>query len=506
VLPVLSYPHARVVCCDAERVTLGVFSRQAGRPKCERLESVGIPAGAAGQPAGLAEALRSLRRGDTRPEPVTLVLPSHLVFSRHLRIPRVNGRKRAKIVGFEAGQSIPCPLDEVVWGSVVSGENATTQEVLLAAARLTVVEPLCAALREAGFAPRRVVPFPLVLLAAGRRVHTFTETPELLLHLGPRAATLLLLTKGRFAVRTWLLAGDARTAGKEAFTSRVAQETMRSVLHLRKQSELPDPTRMLLAGDPDLSCDEAVLAHDLKLPVQKIDLRERLEYVAGAGPVAENPRSPWAELFGAAAIDLGSRQPVVDLLPSGLRQCERRRRRLPWLVAAAALVLAASVGPLIHYRNLADAAEEKLREMEATLAPVRMRDAANRARLAELDELQRQIAAWQTVHERRDSWLAMLGDLQQRLDGVGDVWLDRMQVQPPVKGAPLKIVVAGRMLDRANPVTRFSTEASARMKTLLHTLAESPHFSGVEGERFDSSQPGLLGFELVLVTEPTRPL
>ena len=81
-----------------------------------------------------------------------------------------------------------------------------------------------------------------------------------------------------------------------------------------------------------------------------------------------------------------------------------------------------------------------------------------------------------------------------------------MQVQPPVKGAPLKIAVAGRMLDRANPVTRFSAEASARMKTLLHTLAESPHLSGVEGERFDSSQPGLLGFELVIVAEPTRPL
>ena len=44
------------------------------------------------------------------------------------------------------------------------------------------------------------------------------------------------------------------------------------------------------------------------------------------------------------------------------------------------------------------------------------------------------------------------------------------------------------------------------MKALLRTLAESPHFSGVESERFDSSQPGLLGFELVLVADGTRPL
>jgi type IV pilus assembly protein PilM len=137
---------------------------------------------------------------------------------------------------------------------------------------------------------------------------------------------------------------------------------------------------------------------------------------------------------------------------------------------------------------------------------MRLRDATNRNHLAELEDSRRQIAAWQAVHERRTSWLTLLADLQQRLDGVGDVWLDRMQVLPPANGAPLKLSVSGRMLDRANPATRFSAEASARMKMLLRTLDESPHFSGVEGERFDSSQPGLLGFELVLVTETARPL
>jgi type IV pilus assembly protein PilM len=506
VLPVFSYPHARVVCCDAERVTFGVFARKGGRLICQRHESVKIPAAPAGQSAGLPEALRSFRRGSERPEPVTVVLPSHLVFSRHLRIPRVNGRKRAKIVGFEAGQSIPCPLDEVAWGSVVSGENATTQEVLLSAAKLAVVEPLCAALRDAGFAPRRIVPFPLALLAACRHAHAFTDEPELVLHLGSRAATLLLVTARNFAVRTWLLPTDIHAAGAEALTSQVAQETIRTVLHLCKQSDMAGPVRLLLAGGAGPKCDEVVLARCLKMPVQKINLLEGVAFTAGIEPVADAAHGSWTELLGAAAISMDSSHPAVDLLPPGLRKSERRRRRLPWLAAAAALVLAAPVGPLVHYQRLARAAEEKLRDMEAALTPVRMRDATNRARLVELENLQRSIAVWQAVHERRTSWLTLLADLQQRLDGVGDVWLERMQVLPPADGGPLKIAVTGRMLDRANPVTRFSTEASARMKTLLRTLDESPHFSGVEGERFDSSQAGLLGFELVLVTDTARPL
>ncbi len=506
VLPVLSYPEARVVCCDADRVVFAMFSRKAGRLKCERHDSVEIPAGAAEQPAGLAAALRLLQRGIVRPEPVTVVLPSHLVFSRHLRIPRVNGRKRAKLVSFEAAQSIPCSLDEVVWSSVLSGENATTQEVLLAASRLAVVEPWCAALRVAGFAPRCIVPFPLALLAACRRSGAFKGEPELVLHLGSRAATLLLVTGERFAVRTWLLAGDVRAARLEAFTQQIAQETKRTVLHLRKQSDLPEPVRLLLVGDAGLLCDETVLTQSLKIPIQRIDFREQLEFVAGNEAVAKGPPCSWAGLLGAGAMALERGHPSINLLPHAQREIEARRRRLPWLIAAAVLMLAAPLGPLIHYQRLGRAAEGKLRDVEAAIAPLRMRDAANRARLAELEDLRRQIAAWQAVHERRSSWFAMLGDLQQRFEEVGDVWLDRMQLQPPMGGTPPKIAVSGRMLDRANPTTRFSSDVSVRMKALLRTLAESPHFSAVEGERFDNSQPGLLGFELVLVTEATRPL
>lgn len=506
-LPVFSYPHASVICCDAERATFGVFSRKAGRLRCERHDSLEIPAAAARQPAALAEALRSLRQGARGLEPVTVVLPSHLVLSRHLRIPRVNERKRAKIVGFEAGQCIPCPLNEVVWGSVLSGEISGTQEMLLTAAKLTVVDPLCAALRAAGFAPRRIVPFPLALLAACRHTRTFTKEPELVLHLGSRAATLLLLTAGRFAIRTWLLPDGVHAAGTEALTNQVAQETMRTVLHLRSRSDLPGPVRVLLVeGSAGPKCDEAVLAQALKVPAQPINLLERLGLAPGIKSDADTDKGGLPELVGAAAISLDSTHPVVDLLPPGLRKSERRRRRQPWLIAAAALVLAVPAGPLVHYQRLARAAEGKLLDMEAMLAPVRVRDAANRTRLAELADLQRQITAWQAVHERRTSWLTMLADLQQRLAGVGDVWLDRMQVVPPENGAPLKIAVSGRMLDRANPVTRFSAEASGRMRALLRTLGESPHFSGVEGERFDSSQPGLLAFELILVTDTSRPL
>jgi hypothetical protein len=48
--------------------------------------------------------------------------------------------------------------------------------------------------------------------------------------------------------------------------------------------------------------------------------------------------------------------------------------------------------------------------------------------------------------------------------------------------------------------------ALSRARALLETLEASPFVALVEGERFDGSRPGLLGFELVLTMKPTAPL
>jgi hypothetical protein len=67
--------------------------------------------------------------------------------------------------------------------------------------------------------------------------------------------------------------------------------------------------------------------------------------------------------------------------------------------------------------------------------------------------------------------------------------------------------IAGRMLDRHDPPAKGSLEATGRLQALLHELGRSPYVRvAEEAQRFDTSQPGFLKFELVLATDPARPL
>jgi type IV pilus assembly protein PilM len=144
--------------------------------------------------------------------------------------------------------------------------------------------------------------------------------------------------------------------------------------------------------------------------------------------------------------------------------------------------------------------------METELAPVRARAARLQEKLAQLRTRQQQLEQVQAVHDRRFAWLQFFADLQDRLVKVEDVWLDSLRPVAAGAGAPLRLVVSGRMLDRANPLAKVSQDTVTRVRVLFAELAKSPGVASVEGEHFDTSQPGVLRFDLVLVVDPAHPL
>ena len=61
-------------------------------------------------------ALTVLRGKMKQAGPVVLVLPAHLALTKLIKTPRVEPAKREKVIRFEAEQSIPYALADVVWG------------------------------------------------------------------------------------------------------------------------------------------------------------------------------------------------------------------------------------------------------------------------------------------------------------------------------------------------------------------------------------------------------
>jgi type IV pilus assembly protein PilM len=501
VLPVFSFPVRTILDCGSTRAALGVFNLLNGRLQCLHNATARFPVRAGGEERWLenmAAALQVLNAERHWTGPVTLVLPAHLTLTKHIKIPRVEPSKRAKIIQFEAEQAIPYALEEVIWDSVISGQRVGEEEVMIVAAKCDILEQLCAAAKAAGFAPRRVLPSSLATLAAYRLAQPGPSQSALIINLGARSTNLLQAEGSRFVARTFACGSDA----VDPLASRLAHEINRSVAHFTQQLGLANPTRLFLTGEgARLTGLGEALAGKLKLPVEDLEVGDAADHRTGATPTEFS-----ASLLGAAAIELRATQPAMNLLPARLLERENLHRRQPWVLAAAILAVAALVPPILHYRQATATVRAKIAAMDEALTPLRARESRYRANLDRLEQLKAEVSHVQSVHDRRASWLQLFTGLQERLLKVEDVWLERLQTIPASADTPMKLVISGCMLDKTNPLAKASPEAFTRVKDLLTGLVELPAVSAVEDERFDNSQPGILKFDFVVVVDSTQPL
>lgn len=449
--------------------------------------------------------MQSLGRRTKIPGPVVLVLPAHLTLTKFLRIPRVGRSQHDKIVGFEAAQNIPYALADVVWDSAVAGETASDRDVLLAAARLDILNPLCESAAKAGFRPRTVLPAPLATLAGFKwAVRPGKESGFLGINAGHRSTTFALIESHRFALRTTSLSPGKTPgggAGEESFAARVAQEVRRSLLHFQSRSGMEKHPRTYLSGDQvRIPGFGETLVAKIKTPVLDADLPGAVEFSnQQTRQAVVGYEGTLIDLIGAAATQLFPGNASVNLLPSCARESEIRHKRRPWLAAAAVLAVSTLVPPIVHFETLGREARRKADVMEVELSAWRARDARIRAHLEQLREIRESRAVIENAYNRRTKWLELFAALQERLRTVEDVWLEKVQIMPPQNAETLKLSVSGRMLDRAHPLEKTSAEIFARVRNLLATLADESVASAIETERFDNHQPGILGFDFVLV-------
>ncbi|MBP7142635.1 MAG: hypothetical protein KBA71_12060, partial [Opitutaceae bacterium] len=128
----------------------------------------------------------------------------------------------------------------------------------------------------------------------------------------------------------------------------------------------------------------------------------------------------------------------------------------------------------------------------------------NRARIAgnlkKIEKAGEEIARWRSFSAARGNWVRFLSELQARLSGAGDMWLDRLQplagAGAPASTMGARMVMSGRVLEQATEASAQSAET--RVRSFLEAMSASPFVSAFEQERFDRSREGILGFEVIL--------
>jgi type IV pilus assembly protein PilM len=515
-----------------------------------------------------------------------IAVPGHLALTKFIKTPSVAKEKRANIVSFEAAENIPYPLEDVVWDYVVVADDGFDLEVMLAAVKFDAMQALCGAADAAGFPVERATPASLALYHAFRYNYPQVLESVIVVNIGARTTNLLFLEGDRFYVRTLALAGNAVTqaiseelridfasaetlkiqvlSGKSdlpptspsraavqraaaAFATKLQVEITRSAVNHRRQSGGGAPVAVYLTGGGSLIEElPAVLAERLKLPVERYESLKNVDLSADARAAGAESLSPvLADLVGLATRLVKKEETEASLLPPVLTAALAFRKRQPWYIAAAALVVVALIPPIIYLHTVTSGSLERISQVDSHLMPLRAIESRNGANIRQIEEAAKQIAALRGSYETKANWINFFADLQERLVKVEDVWLDKLQVvRPPLpepgavpeepppqetppapadgsaapvdgaapavpaapQGPPVRLALSGRLLDVTNPQSKVSPESTLRVKQLLASFTGSQFIAAVENERFDNSQNGLLRFDFTLVINPKKTL
>lgn len=499
-----------------------------------------------------------------------LSVPGHLTLTKFVKTPAVDKTKRDKVIQFEAQQNIPYPLPEVVWDYQTISDDSLDLEVMLAAVKLDVVEALCHSVRDAGVLPAAVLPATIALYRAFKYNYPDVSGTSLVVNIGARSTNLLFIDGGRFFIRTIALAGNsvtqsiadelkqefshaeslklqvlggtsdlsesspARTTVTHAahsFIGRLHMEITRSTVNYRRQSGAEQPAAIYITGGGSLVPDLIpTLADKLKTRVEPFDPLRNIE-VAPSAAAARDYSAVLADLVGLAVGPAAGEKPFT-LLPPAIGEAIAFRKQQPFYVGAVALLALSLALPAAHYNRRAAIAAEQSRLLETNLQPLRALKATDARNLEKIEALKKEIEAIQGLVESKSNWINFFTDLQERLVKVEDVWLEKLQVLRPAAGeiapppggglfgsepasaggavqAPasvLRLNLSGRLLDRANPVSRVSKESLDRVRSLIASFADSQFISSVEKENFNTTQPGILSFDFILVVDPKKPL
>lgn len=217
----------------------------------------------------LAEALKDFVTEAGLPKSVRLGVTNQQIVVRVVELPRIEDEKqRDAAVRFQAAEAIAMPLDEAVLDHQVAGyseapDGSPRMQVVLVAARRSMIEALLDAAKKAGLKPEGIDldAFALVRTLAAASAGEPAETACVYCHLG--GVTNLAIAVGTACLFTRPLAAlwDDEDAG-----SRLADEIRLSIDYYMTQAQAKPVGEVVLSG-PGSTDDELVESLGLHLGI-----------------------------------------------------------------------------------------------------------------------------------------------------------------------------------------------------------------------------------------------
>jgi type IV pilus assembly protein PilM len=377
------------------------------------------------------------------------------VFTRFVKLPPLQHDNIEQLVTFEAQQHVPFPLHEVVWDYELI-EGATEKEVVIVAIKADALDEINGAVNDCGLTTSEVDVAPMALYNAFRSTYGQPEEAILLIDIGAKTSNLLYIEGKRFFTRSIAIGGSSITAAvakeygisfleaehqkisnglvalggghteqlDEALAalamvirnalSRLPAEIARTTNYYRAQHGGSAPRRVLLAGGgANLPYTLEFFQEKLNLAVEYFNPVGNLSIGKGIDPaVVQREGHLMGELVGLGLRGIGKSEINIDLVPVVVEQSRAADRRKPYLIAAAAILLAGMGAWAVCVNVAALNAAEKAKNMGETrdsLAPVKSQiDALLKKEAA----LQQVAGAYRGAESDHAFWMDLLAELR----------------------------------------------------------------------------------------------
>jgi len=209
---------------------------------------------------GLAEALKAFVAQAGLPKSVRLGVSNQQIVVRVVELPRIEDEKqRDAAVRFQAAEAIAMPLDEAVLDHQVAGysegpDGSPRMQVVLVAARRSMVEALLAAAKDAGLKPEGIDldAFALVRTLAVANGDQAQDTARVYCHLGGVTNLAIAVGSACYFTRPLSTVWDEEDAG-----ARLADEVRLSIDYYMTQAQAKPVGEVVLSGPG--SADEALV-------------------------------------------------------------------------------------------------------------------------------------------------------------------------------------------------------------------------------------------------------
>ncbi|MGJ8654057.1 MAG: pilus assembly protein PilM [Opitutaceae bacterium] len=548
-----------IINCGASRVTAAYVSPQGDGFQIDKLVYEDLQYDYSDDEAWLGavgDTLLNLARTHKLSGKATLIIPGNQVLTKTIRIAHVDESKRAQVIAFEAQQSIPYPLHEVVWDSQVVGDDGIETEVLFIACKTNTISEFCDRVGSAGLTVESISAATVLDYNALQFAYPGQDEDVLLINVGARSTNLLFSSADGFFVRNIALGGNSLTqniadsigkpfakaeevkhkffggesgfsdgdsgakllnASADSFIRRMNQEITRSIVNYRRQKQGAAPKRILLSGRGALLSGLAEkLAESQKVPVEAFN---PLQGVTLDGSIDLNPEElhlQVSEIIGEASRESLANGAGVNLLPDDIQEAMAFAAKKPFLVIAAACLALAPWPAFVAFNQASQGYQEVAQATQVEVAPLQSRQSAIRNNQQKAEDIGEQIQRVEGLVNSKTNWIQFFAELQDSLTKVEDVWLDDLEVlreQPEEGEASYEVVVKGQMLVRESAEEGKGVDQevlSRRIKSLQ---------AGFEGSEFvvDSRGPviiwtslreglNVLPFSINLVVDTAKPL